>query len=209
MRRIINRRETPKPVQRIRLAIFDMDGTIFESHLNWLNIREELQIPPGGNILKEIYKGDRVDHRRLEILEKYENENTLKTVPINGIPGFLVALKTGKVTTFLLTNNNRQNTFFLLEKYRLEFDLVITREMKLWKPDPDGFFYVMNRFMIDPGETVSIGDSPYDVEASRLAGIPHIFMIKTPRTRQMEAPDITLFDDYVDLKTIMKERGMI
>ncbi|UCH93486.1 MAG: hypothetical protein JSV88_24885, partial [Candidatus Aminicenantes bacterium] len=73
----------------IKLAIFDMDGTVFKSHLDWLKIREELNISPGGNILGEIYKNNRVDKIRLEILENYEHENTLKTEPIKGIPGFL------------------------------------------------------------------------------------------------------------------------
>ena len=40
----------------IKLAIFDMDGTVFENYLDWLQIRKELDIKQGGNILKEIYK---------------------------------------------------------------------------------------------------------------------------------------------------------
>ena len=39
----------------IKLAIFDMDGTVFESHLDWKKIKEILGVK-SGNILKEIYK---------------------------------------------------------------------------------------------------------------------------------------------------------
>ena len=124
----------------IKLAVFDMDGTVFTSHLDWLKIREELNIPPGGNILKEIYNNNQVDKKRLEILESYEKENTLKTEPINGIPDFLFYLKKRNIATVLLTNNNRENTHYLLDKFDIEFDLVMTRELKLWKPDPDAFF---------------------------------------------------------------------
>lgn len=190
----------------IKLAIFDMDGTVFESHLDWLKIREELEIEKGGNILKEIYKDDGVDESRLEILENYEKENTLKTRPIRGIADFLLYLTDGNVTTVLITNNNRENTYFLLNKFNLNFDLVITREMKLWKPDPDGFLYAMAEYRCKPEETIAIGDSHYDVRASRRARVPHIFIIKNSRVMQLigaNAEDVTYFEDYRDLKEML------
>jgi HAD superfamily hydrolase (TIGR01509 family) len=194
----------------IKLAIFDMDGTVFTSHLDWLKIREELNIPPGGNILKEIYMNNQVDKKRLKILENYEKENTLKTEPIKGILDFLFFLKRGKITTVLLTNNNRENTHYLLDKFDLDFDLVMTRELNLWKPDPEAFFYAMKKTGYTPEETISIGDSHYDVKASRQANVPYIFIIKTPRSisLQKENPDIILFEDYLELMTIIKRKGL-
>ncbi len=194
----------------IKLAIFDMDGTVFTSHLDWLKIREELNILPGGNILEEIYMNNQVDKKRLEILENYEKENTLKTEPIKGIPDFLFFLHKGNITTVLLTNNNRENTHYLLDKFDFNFDLVMTRELKLWKPDPDAFFYAMKKTGYAADETISIGDSHYDVKASLRANVPYIFIIKTPRSisLQKENPDIILFDDYIDLKNIIKEKRL-
>ncbi|MGD2085244.1 MAG: HAD family hydrolase [Candidatus Aminicenantes bacterium] len=195
----------------IKLVVFDMDGTVFKSHLDWLKIREELNILPGGNILEEIYMNNQVDKKRLEILENYEKENTLKTEPIKGIPDFLSYLRQVNITTVLLTNNNRENTHYLLNKFDFNFDLVITRELKLWKPDPDAFFYAMKKTGYTPEETISIGDSHYDVKASRRANVPYIFIIKTPRSisLQKENPDIILFHDYIDLKNIIKEKGLL
>lgn len=190
----------------IKLAIFDMDGTVFENHLDWLKIRLELEIERGGNILKEIYKDNGVDEGRLEILENYEKENTLKTRPIRGIADFLLYLTDGNVTTVLFTNNNRENTSFLLNKFNLNFDLVITREMKLWKPEPDGFLYAMAVYQCKPEETIAIGDSQYDVRASRRAHVPHIFIIKNSRVMQLigvNAEDVTYFEDYRDLKAML------
>ncbi len=192
---------------RDKLAIFDMDGTVFDTHLDWLKIREELNIPPGGNILAEIYRGNSVDKKRLEILEKYEKENTLKARPISGIAAFLLYLKQRKIHTALLTNNNKENTFFLLSKYHLDFDLVVTRETGLWKPEPGAFFFAMEKYGCQPEEAISIGDSHYDVQASHRAKVSKIFLIETPRTviLQRENPGIILFRDYVDLKGILEK----
>jgi HAD superfamily hydrolase (TIGR01549 family) len=194
----------------IKLVIFDMDGTVFTSHLDWLKIREELNIPPGGNILEEIYMNNQVDKKRLEILENYEKENTLKTEPIKGISDFLIYLQKGNITTVLLTNNNRENTHYLLYKFDLDFDMVMTREQELWKPDPDAIIYAMKKTGYTPEETISIGDSHYDVKASRGAHVPYIFIIKTPRSicLQKANPEIVLFQDYFDLKEIIKRKGL-
>lgn len=193
-----------------KLAILDMDGTVFESYLDWQFIREKLKIKKGGDILKEIYRDNQVDKERLETLEAYEKENTQKTVPIKGIKEFLTRLKNKQIPTALVTNNNTENTDFLLEKFNLDFDLVITRDLNLWKPEPDALLYAMKKYGSAPGETVSIGDSIYDVRASRRAKVPRIFVIDNAKTREFLAnessengKDVTFFKDYLELQEIL------
>ncbi|MCK4766153.1 MAG: HAD family phosphatase [Candidatus Aminicenantes bacterium] len=186
----------------IKLAIFDMDGTVFESYLNWAEIKENLGIE--SNILKEIYKNNRVDRVKLAKLEGYEEENTLRTAPIKGIAGFLSFLKSRPVDTALVTNNNKKNTAYLLENFSLRFDTVITREKKLWKPSPDPFFHVMDLYRRDVKETIAIGDSHYDVKAAKEAGIANIFIIKNEVSQKLSDNDIVYFKDYHDLKKILE-----
>lgn len=185
----------------IKLAIFDMDGTIVESHLDWVKIREDLDINIKSNILKEIYRDGSVDQERLAKLERYEDANTLKTKPIKGISNFLSFLKSRSVNTALVTNNSKKNSEFLLNKFDLSFDMLITREMRLWKPSAEPFLYVMERFRCDRQETISIGDSRYDVQASREAGIKNIYIIKNESAILPEDIDhITFFSDFFELK---------
>ncbi len=185
-----------------------MDGTIFESYLDWFKIREELNIPHGDSILQEIYKGGKADMVRLTILERYERENTLKTKPINGFAECLCYLEEQQIKTVLVTNNNKKNTDFLLTRFNLRFDAVITREMQLWKPDPDAFFYVMNLCRCTAEEIISIGDSHYDIRASRAAHISTIYIIeKESRGVPIETGDgITYFSDYYHLKEILESK---
>jgi len=193
-------------LREIKVAIFDMDGTIFESYLNWREIRKELSIDEGGDILKEIFNGEQVDHHRLEILERYEKENTLKTRPLKGFSQFLSKLVNNKIFSALVTNNNRENTQYLLEKFQIAFDLVITREMKLWKPAPDALLYVMRYCSIHPDQAISLGDSLYDVKASQRAGISNIFIVENSHNRHLfshEDKDVTLFKDYHHLSDMI------
>ncbi|MCP5050243.1 MAG: HAD-IA family hydrolase [bacterium] len=184
----------------IKLAIFDMDGTVFESRLDWLKIRDELNIKPGENILREIYKGNRVDEARLALLEKYEKENTMVAAPLDGVLEFLNYLKDRGLIITLATNNNRENTDFLLNKYTFHFDQVITREMNLWKPEPDAFFYLMRFYRCQPSETISFGDTYYDINASKAAGLSGIHIVDNHRFTSSKEPGVIYFKNYRSLK---------
>lgn len=192
----------------IKLAIFDMDGTVFESYLDWPGIKEELDINiKNGNILKEIYKENRIDYERLQTLESYEEYNTFKTKPIKGISECLQYLETRDIKTALITNNNKKNTDFLLRKFNLGFDTVITREMRLWKPDPDAFFYVMKLYDCWADEVISIGDSHYDIKAPKGANISNIFIIKKETGSlpvDVDDSEVIYFNDFFHLREILE-----
>lgn len=190
---------------KVKLAIFDMDGTVFESRLNWQKIRKELSIAPGQSILQEIYgNGDSVDLERLKLLEQYERENTLSAGIIPGAEDFLCYLKDKDVIVVLITNNNRENTQYLLDKHQLCFNRVITRESGLWKPGPEPFLYVMEQYRCRPHETISIGDSHYDVKASRSSGLKRIYIISNSQSvAPADNPDVVFFNDYYHLKSIV------
>jgi HAD superfamily hydrolase (TIGR01509 family) len=186
----------------IKLALFDMDGTIVDSHLDWQLIRNHLHIKPGLTILHDIYQHAAVNEQKLALLESYEQANTLVVAPITGVGKFLEHLADAGIKRALITNNNRVNTNYLLEKYQLPFDLVITRELQLWKPEPDVFFHVMNHYGCRPSETLSIGDSHYDIIASRAAQLAQIYIISSQNGVQPFATDIVYFKDYIHLKEI-------
>jgi HAD superfamily hydrolase (TIGR01509 family) len=53
------------------------------------------------------------------------------------------------------------------------FEYVITSlDVTRPKPDPEGLLAILQKFNLNPGEAVYVGDSVTDQEASQLAGIP-------------------------------------
>jgi len=188
---------------RFRLVVFDMDGTVFQSHYNWKEIKKDLGIKE--NILKEIALPGRRCAPRMKRLEEYEYRNSRKTLPNPGIHSLLDALKNRGIMTALNTNNNRENTRYLLEKFQLSFDRVITREHCLWKPDPDSFLHLSRECRCDPREIASVGDSRYDILASRAAGIEAIYIIMGSGSEILAAeyPFVTLFRDFDQLRKML------
>ena len=192
----------------IRLVIFDLDGTLFKSHLNWNEIRNRLDIPQGRNILKELW-GRPECQEKMDLLQRIERENTLKTSLRPHVKEFFTFLRRNAIKTALITNNSRTNTEYLLQKFNLSFDLVLTREATLWKPDPDPMLHVISHFNVLPRETASIGDTHYDTKASKSADIRDIFIIDNDVSKLIPTdPSITIFRNFRELKAIFNKRYM-
>jgi HAD superfamily hydrolase (TIGR01549 family) len=189
----------------MRLSLFDMDGTVFENHLDWPEIRKVIGIE-SGDILETLYdKDDPGNRRKMRLLEDFERANAERTTPQKNFREFMRFLKSRHVKTALITNNSRRNTDYLLEKFRLEFDLVMTRETRLWKPNPAPMIWAMNHFNMVPSQTISIGDSRYDIQASYAAGIERIYIIRNSNPGFEPSEKFALFSDYLELMAILKE----
>ena len=154
-----------------------MDGTIVDVAYDWKRIKQELQTQ-GKPILSYIQSLEEPERsRKWTILEKHEAEATAQASLKEGMGSFLIFLKEMKVKTALVTNNSRKNVDFLLDKFRLNFDLVLSREAGLWKPSGAPFLFVLEKLGIEKNQCCVVGDSHFDVKAGKDAGIECIFIL--------------------------------
>jgi HAD superfamily hydrolase (TIGR01549 family) len=165
----------------IKGAIFDMDGTIVDVTYDWKKIKKELQTG-GEPILTYLENLDEPEKtEKWHILERYEEQATARAVLKEGMGKFLAFLKGKGIKKALVTNNSRKNVDFLLDKFKLSFDLVISREAGLWKPSGAPFLHVLENFGIHRKECCVVGDSHFDVKAAEEAGIERIFILADER----------------------------
>jgi HAD superfamily hydrolase (TIGR01549 family) len=154
-----------------------MDGTVVDVAYDWKKIKQELQTG-GEPILSYIQNLTEPERsRKWAILEKYEEEATAHATLKEGIAGFLAFLGENHVKTALVTNNSRKNVDFLLGKFGLNFDLVLSREAGLWKPSGAPFLFVLEKLDIGKKQCCVVGDSHFDVKAAKDAGIDKIFIL--------------------------------
>lgn len=161
----------------LRGVIFDLDGTVVENDYDWTRIREEIGTAETSILayLDALEEPER--SAKWSILERHEARQTQGSVVRDGVPELLHLLRTHGIATALVTNNSRANTEFLLAKFGLEFDCVMTREQGLWKPSGAPFREVLRTLMLEPGECGVIGDTQFDVLAALDAGIRTIFLL--------------------------------
>src|SRR5262249_5090298 len=127
-------RPTPVP---IRGVIFDLDGTLVDSGLDFDLMRQEMQLPPGMFILEAMSQlaEPRASQCR-EILAGREWQGAERATLMPGVVEFLAQLEQRGVRRAVLTRNSREIALATLKRLGLSFDPVVAREDAPAKPDP-------------------------------------------------------------------------
>lgn len=186
-------------MSRIRVVIFDLDGTVVDVPYDWKRIKEKLQTQ-GKPILSHIQSLREPERtRKWAILEKFEEEATNQATLKKGMDEFLAFLKEKGIKTALVTNNSRKNLEFLLNKFHLNFDFLLSREKGLWKPSGAPFLHVLTKLGVKNWECCVIGDSHFDVRAAEEAGIKRIFVLTRDQDKQF-SPGIESVKTVQELK---------
>ncbi len=190
------------PLADVEAVIFDMDGTLVDSHYDWPAIRRELGIdaPSLIDALNDLEGEEReAKWRRLDDIERRASaEATLR----DGVDELLTFLRRRRIPAALVTNNSESNTALLLERFGLAFDLVLTRDDGLWKPSGAPVAEAIRRLGVPAGRCLKVGDSHVDVAAARDAGCGRLVILHD-RTGALEAdlkfPDVPAFLRYLRL----------
>ena len=188
-----------RDTSKVRCVIFDMDGTIVDVPYDWEQIKRELdtQGKPILDYLEGLKEPERSE--KMNILIEHESEATQKAVLKKGMAGFIRFIKEKGMLVSLVTNNSKKNVSYLLEKFNLEFDLVISRESGLWKPSAEPLLEVFNRLSLTKEECCVIGDSRFDIIAAREAGVKKIFIINKD-VKKLKDDGVEVFPSVRELK---------
>ena len=174
----------------IRLAMFDMDGTLFDTReANFLSYeracaeigvtvdrgfflekcygRNARDFLPDLGVPREMY--ERVHSAKIEYYMDHldsivKNENLFDLIGVFRAQGIPCAL---------VTTASRYNTDAILRVHGCEdlFDLVMASEdCKVPKPAPDCYLRAMEIFGVEPQECIIFEDSPAGIAAGRASG---------------------------------------
>lgn len=185
----------------IRAALIDMDGTIFDSGIDWLALREKIQIPWDGRpILAQLQDAaSDVRAKGLALLHEAERVGAKDGELISGTYELLGFLRRHSIRCALITNNSRRSAETVLRRYCLPFDLVITRDDGPTKPDPEGFVRALTQLQAKPIDAVAIGDAHLDLLAANRAGIGEIILVGTPPWMKEHIPPDAEYHAAADL----------
>lgn len=156
---------------KTRGVIFDLDGTLVDSHLDFDAIRREMGLPTGLPILEAL---DEMPHDRAArcraLLQRYEMEAAEKASLHDGVVGFLELLDAQGIQRAVVTRNRSDVAKRTLQRLGLNFEIVIAREDGPVKPDPWAIQHICGFWRIKPQDALVIGDFHFDIEAGRRAG---------------------------------------
>ncbi len=174
----------------MKLAIFDLDGTLFDTKdVNYYAYKEAVS-KYGYNIDYEYYCGYCNGRHYMDFLPQIvgTDETILKSIhsdkknlyskyldkAVMNEPLFqIIRLIKKECKTSLVTTASEKNCMDILNFFHVEksFDLILTHEdIEKTKPDPEGFLRAMDFFAVSPKESVIFEDSEVGVEAARRSG---------------------------------------
>jgi phosphoglycolate phosphatase len=180
----------------LRLAIFDLDGTIVDSKayivraVNEAAVLMKIEPPPLDEIPRVIGLSltealgrlfPKLEHPRLleldqayrECFVRFRTEADFNEPLFDGTHDVLDALDADGVLLGIATGKAMRGVRHVLERHGLaqRFVTIQTPEHAPGKPHPEMIYRAMAETGVEPAHTVMIGDTSYDILMARAAGV--------------------------------------
>jgi HAD superfamily hydrolase (TIGR01509 family) len=183
----------------VAIAVLDIDGTLVDTNyqhaIAWYRAfrEQELVLPiwrlhrhigMGGDQLVPALAGERFEHERGDALR--EREKTLygqligEVAPMKDARALIEELKERGHTVLLASSAKQEEVehyLQLLDANELADGWTSSAEVESTKPEPDLVHAALRKAGGEPHDAVMIGDTPYDVEAAKRAGIATIAVL--------------------------------
>lgn len=173
----------------IKGVIFDLDGTLIDSHplttyafkkilKKWGNVEltdEEIYLSfgPPEKVIFRRYVGDKNLEKCYQDYVKIFEENSIVIKVFEGIKEVLSELVKMKIPLGVFTGRGRELSLRLLQLKELsQFikELVSSEDVPNPKPSPDGVEEICRRIGVKPSLCLHVGDSFMDIISGKMAG---------------------------------------
>ena len=159
-------------------VIFDLDGTLVESGLNFRDIRKKLGCPTGVDILtfvEDIEDAVQKDAAAAFIVEQ-ELADAHGARWLSKGKALVEASQAEGVPMAIVTRNSRNATTIKIETNQIPITTVITREEAPAKPDPTALLQIAANWGLHPSRCLYVGDFDYDRIAAERAGMQFLLV---------------------------------
>lgn len=158
--------------QPIKGVIFDLDGTLVDSILDFAAICAFLGVQHGTDLLEFIKKLP--PQARDSALDYIHNQEMLDAHQSTWLPGaqkMMNKLNTASLPTAIVTRNSRAASNIKVQRNEITVDHLISREDAKPKPDPEALLDLCERWGLSPKHCLYVGDYHYDLDAAANAGM--------------------------------------
>ncbi len=190
--------------RKIDNVIFDMDGTLTHLNLPFDEIRKALEIKERF-ILEAILNSNKEERqKKFEILKRFEIEAARKSRLSDGVFELMEFLDDNGIKKGIVTRNCLESVLIFTEKFDIEFDYIVSREVAPPKPSPLAMIRAIIEAKSRPDRSISIGDFKFDILSGKLARTRTVLLI-TERNKTMISEFAGLADHTItDLRQIIK-----
>lgn len=155
----------------IKGMIFDLDGTLVTSDIDFGYLKQQIGCPNHADILAYINQlTDPAEQQAAQTLVvQMELEDALASQWIPGAQAFLAQLLEHDIPMAIVTRNCRAASSMKIAHHDIPIKLVLTREDAVSKPDPEALNIIAQQWGFEPNEIAYVGDYIYDIQAANRA----------------------------------------
>ena len=178
-------------MKHIQGIIFDLDGTLVSSSLDFRAIKQEIGCPPEADVLTFL-EGlpERQQQAAMAVIHRHEQRDAEQSDWIPGARAFVDRCDAQGIPMAIVTRNSQQSTRLKMARNAIPIERVVTREQSKPKPDPDALLQIARDFSLPAHSMLMVGDYRYDLEAGRNARMSACLVNFT------ELPDYAHLADY-------------
>ncbi|PLW82779.1 phosphatase [Kineobactrum sediminis] len=189
--------------------IFDLDGTLVNSRLDFDALRAETGCPESLGLLEfmDTLSCPQQRAQTAAIIDRHEQEGAVASTWITGAQRYLEALVAAGVPVGIVTRNSRSVVAKVQQKLLLPDIPVITREDALPKPDPAGLLQLARLWQLPVHRLAYIGDFRFDLEAARNAGMLAVLYAEQSGGDDEHLADLVFshFDQLAELLPVKRD----
>lgn len=192
---------------RFKGVIFDLDGTLVDSRLNFSQICLDIGWPVGTPLLEQLgqLSCQHEAARASNIIRQHELAGAVAASWMPGAKELLFKLKQRGLPLAILTRNMRDATWLMCQRLQIPIELILTREDCAAKPDPEGLHQIAAQWQLPAKQLVYVGDYLFDLQVAANAGMASCLYLNHQNQHFLPQADYS-FRHYDDFIPVLSEK---
>lgn len=187
------------PIAPITGVIFDLDGTLVESSLDFPFLRKSLKCPEDMDLLTHVASLDnQAQAHANHFIEQHELDDAQQAKWLPGALELVSAIAALGLPMAIVTRNSPEAARIKVSNNAIPITQVLTRADAPAKPNPAALLMVAHDWQQSPATIMYVGDYKYDLQAAINAGM-HGCLYAPDHTPDYAELAHSICRDYADL----------